>query len=52
MVVVIPNGRTAGNAAPIARKIIEEYYRLKGETHVNPIQRIYELSDYSMVFAW
>lgn len=43
VVVAIPNGRTAGNAAPIARKIIEEYYRLKGETHVNPIQRIYEL---------
>lgn len=43
VVVAIPNGRTAGNAAPIARKIIEEYYRLKDETHVNSIQNIYDL---------
>lgn len=43
VVVAIPNGRTAGNAAPAARKIIEEYYRLKDETHVDSIEKIYEL---------
>lgn len=42
VVVAIPNGRTAGNAAPIARKIIEEYYRLKDGTHINSIQDIYD----------
>ena len=30
--VVVPNGKTSGNAAPIGRRIIEEYYKLmKGE---------------------
>ena len=28
VVVAVPNGKTAGNAAPIARRIIEEYYKL------------------------
>ena len=26
--VVVPNGKTSGNAAPIGRRIIEEYYKL------------------------
>ncbi|NMA96221.1 MAG: hypothetical protein GX974_09310 [Clostridiales bacterium] len=43
VVVAIPNGRTAGNAAPIARQIIEEYYRLKDETHERDVGNIYEL---------
>ncbi len=35
--VVVPNGKTAGNAAPIGRRIIEEYYKLmKSEQH-NPL---------------
>ncbi len=29
VVVAIPNGKTSGNASPIARRIIEEYYKLK-----------------------
>lgn len=37
VVVVVPNGKTAGNAAPIGRRIIEEYYKLmKSEQH-NPL---------------
>lgn len=43
VVVAIPNGRTAGNAAPIARKIIEEYYRLRDETYKYDMENIYEL---------
>ncbi|NLJ41729.1 MAG: hypothetical protein GX352_09025 [Clostridiales bacterium] len=35
VVVVIPNGRTSGNAAPVARRIIEEYYRLKDERRLS-----------------
>lgn len=31
VVVAIPNGRTSGNAAPIARKILEQYYSIQRE---------------------
>ena len=31
VVVAIPNGRTSGNAAPIARKILEQYYAIQRE---------------------
>ncbi|HZJ57048.1 MAG TPA: penicillin-binding transpeptidase domain-containing protein [Clostridia bacterium] len=37
VVVAIPNGRTAGNAAPVARRIIEEYYRLNGQRQENTL---------------
>lgn len=43
VVVAIPNGRTAGNAAPIARKIVEEYYRLRDETYEDNMKNEYEL---------
>lgn len=31
VVVAVPNGRTSGNAAPIARKILEQYYAIQRE---------------------
>jgi penicillin-binding protein 2 len=41
--VVVPNGKTAGNAAPIGRRIIEEYYKLmKSEQH-NPLPEFNQL---------
>ena len=43
VVVVIPNGRTAGNAAPVARRIIEEYYRLREERRVNSLSPMDQL---------
>lgn len=43
VVVVIPNGRTAGNAAPVARRVIEEYYRLKDERYSNTLPSTYQL---------
>lgn len=43
VVVVVPNGRTAGNAAPIARRIIEEYYRLKAQRQDDEILYINKL---------
>lgn len=36
--VAIPNGRTAGNAAPVARRILEEYYRIKNQQKTDTIQ--------------
>jgi len=43
VVVAIPNGRTSGNAAPVARRIIETYYRLKEQNNANPVQHANEL---------
>lgn len=43
VVVVIPNGRTSGNAAPVARRIIEEYYRLKEQRRINSLPSIDQL---------
>lgn len=43
VVVAIPNGRTSGNAAWIARRIIEEYYRQKEQRRNELIQPINEL---------
>lgn len=43
VVVVIPNGRTAGNAAPVARRIIEEYYRLKDQRSEDEVPQTNEL---------
>jgi len=43
VVVAIPNGRTSGNAAPIARRIIEEYYRQKDNRRNNVVQPVNEL---------
>ena len=37
VVVAVPKGRTSGNAAPIARRIIEEYYRLKEQRRTNEV---------------
>jgi penicillin-binding protein 2 len=37
VVVVVPNGKTAGNAAPIGRRIIEEYYKLMKSEQQNPL---------------
>ncbi|HOB21200.1 MAG TPA: penicillin-binding transpeptidase domain-containing protein, partial [Candidatus Atribacteria bacterium] len=31
MVIAIPNGGGSSNATPVARRMIEEYYRLKNE---------------------
>ncbi|NLC44012.1 MAG: hypothetical protein GX783_06985, partial [Clostridiales bacterium] len=35
LVVTVPNGKTSGNASPIARRIIEEYYKLKNSDQKN-----------------
>lgn len=43
VVAVVPNGKTARNAAPIARRIIEEYYKLKGSEQHNPLPDIGQL---------
>ncbi len=43
VVVAVPKGRTSGNAAPIARRIIEEYYRLKEQRRANEVPQPYEL---------
>ena len=43
VVVVVPNGRTSGNAAPIARRVIEEYYRLKDQRSVNALAPVNKL---------
>ena len=43
VVVVVPKGRTSGNAAPIAKRIIEEYYRLKEQRRTDEVPQIYEL---------
>lgn len=43
VVVVIPNGRTAGNAAPVARRIIEEYYRLNDQRRENTLPQMNQL---------
>ena len=37
VVVAVPNGKQAGNAAPVARRIIEEYYRLMGREQYNTL---------------
>lgn len=43
VVVVVPKGRTSGNAAPIARRIIEEYYRLKEQRRTDELPQLNEL---------
>jgi penicillin-binding protein 2 len=37
VVVAIPNGKASGNAAPIARRIIEEYYRIMNREQYNTL---------------
>ncbi|WZL78491.1 penicillin-binding transpeptidase domain-containing protein [Eubacteriales bacterium mix99] len=44
VVVAVPNGKQAGNAAPVARRIIEEYYRLKGQDQHNDLLPSNQLS--------
>ncbi|MDD2503673.1 MAG: penicillin-binding transpeptidase domain-containing protein, partial [Clostridia bacterium] len=43
VVVAVPNGRTSGNAAPVARRIIEEYYKLKKSEQKNTLPAYNEL---------
>ena len=43
VVVTVPNGKTSGNAAPIARRIIEEYYNLKKSDQKNTLPDSNEL---------
>jgi penicillin-binding protein 2 len=44
VVVVVPNGKAAGNTAPIARRIIEEYYKLMGREQYNTLPAFDSLS--------
>ena len=37
VVVAVPNGKTSGNASPIARRIIEEYFNLKNSEEVKAL---------------
>lgn len=43
VVVTVPNGKTSGNASPIARRIIEEYYKLKKSGEQNSLSASNEL---------
>lgn len=43
VVVAVPNGVTSGNASPIARRIIEEYYNLKKSDQKNTLPAFNEL---------
>lgn len=40
VVVAVPNGRTSGNAAPIARKILEQYYSIQREDQGQALQNL------------
>ncbi|NLB41286.1 MAG: hypothetical protein GX815_03345 [Clostridiales bacterium] len=43
VVVTVPNGKTSGNASPIARRIIEEYYKLKNSDQKNTLSESNEM---------
>ncbi|MBE3102187.1 MAG: hypothetical protein IMZ47_07975 [Firmicutes bacterium] len=45
IVVTLPNGKASGNAAPVGRRMIEEYYRLMNGEQKNTLPVYNELTN-------